>query len=315
MTKTKFDECDCKRCNIKFNNKYVPDAYFIKSIDIYLTLCSVCRTYKKCVSCKKEFKHKQNQTCSKKCAEELKKKSYIKSCGTPHNFYKNSKSRKKWEDRLLKEEGIINVFQRDSVKEKLRETMNNRYGGWYSSTKEGKRRIRNVFFEKYGRNWIGLDIPEIYEAYRKTSHENWGTDHWAKSEQGKVKLSKIITEVRNSKSFKQLQINRCRWKDHEDIENIENYYFNVYKITERNLKRYGNNKFGKDWKNKRGIRNHHIDHVYPIIRSYYDNIPYELVGDISNLELIPASKNLQKGTSIIKIPNHIKNWINENKEN
>ena len=74
--------------------------------------------------------------------------------GCKHNFEKNCESRKKWEKRLFEEEGITNVFQRESVKEKILSTLLDKYGsveeinkmrGFYS-TKEG-------FKEKYGDDW------------------------------------------------------------------------------------------------------------------------------------------------------------------
>jgi hypothetical protein len=48
--------------------------------------------------------------------------------GVSHNFCKNSESRKKWEKRLFDEEGITNVYQRESVKEKIKQTNLLKYG-------------------------------------------------------------------------------------------------------------------------------------------------------------------------------------------
>lgn len=55
-------------------------------------------------------------------------KTHINKYGAKHNFCKNSKSRKKWEKRLLKEEGITNVFQREDVKKKSLKTILKKYG-------------------------------------------------------------------------------------------------------------------------------------------------------------------------------------------
>lgn len=311
----RLDECKCKRCGSIYTNKLIGELVFNKNKDTYTQLCTDCRKIKKCKNCSKEFKHTQNQTCSNECAKELKTKSYIKSCGKPHNFQKGSKSRNKWESRLMEEDGISNVFQRSDVKDKIKNTMEEKYGGWYSSTEEGKKHIRSIFMKKYNREWISLDIPEIYEAYKKATRERWGADHWSQSKKGRNILSEIITEIRNSEDFRNAQVLRGNWKDRSNIDEIENYYFQVYKITEKNLKLYGEDKFGKDWVKKRGINSYHIDHIYPIIKSYYKGIPYKLVGNILNLNLIKSTDNLKKGTKITKIPNHIKTWISENKEN
>ena len=51
------------------------------------------------------------------------KQTYLKHYACEHNFCKNSESRKEWEQRLLDTEGITNVFQRESVKHKSKETL------------------------------------------------------------------------------------------------------------------------------------------------------------------------------------------------
>lgn len=62
----------------------------------------------------------------KKCKEKY-KKTMLENWGTEHNFSKNCESRKNWEKRLLENEGITNVFQREDVKEKIKKTIHERY--------------------------------------------------------------------------------------------------------------------------------------------------------------------------------------------
>ena len=86
-------------------------------------------------------------------ATERRKEKYKKTCiehfGTPHNFSKDSKSRKEWEARLLKDEGITNVFQREEVKKKIAKTMLSKYGdGW--KYQRSKSNDVNYYIEKYG---------------------------------------------------------------------------------------------------------------------------------------------------------------------
>jgi very-short-patch-repair endonuclease len=52
----------------------------------------------------------------------------IKNSGCRHNFCKNAPSRIKWEQEMLENEGITNVFQRKNVVLKLRKTLFNKYG-------------------------------------------------------------------------------------------------------------------------------------------------------------------------------------------
>jgi hypothetical protein len=56
------------------------------------------------------------------------KKTNIERYGVEHNFSKGHPSRKKFEEKLLREEGIINVFQREEVKRKTKETIKEKYG-------------------------------------------------------------------------------------------------------------------------------------------------------------------------------------------
>ena len=98
--------CVCKRCGDTYNIDNISKKYIEKDVEKY-KLCSNCRKYNICKNCGDEFHHKQNKTCSIKCTKELKEKSFLLSCGTKHNFYKNSKSRIDWEKNLLENEGII----------------------------------------------------------------------------------------------------------------------------------------------------------------------------------------------------------------
>ena len=63
-----------------------------------------------------------------KVTQERRSKTNLKKYGSPRDFCKNHPSRKEWEDRLFKEEGITNVFQRESVKKQCIETMLKKYG-------------------------------------------------------------------------------------------------------------------------------------------------------------------------------------------
>lgn len=55
-------------------------------------------------------------------------KTNLKQYGAKHNFCKNHPSRKNWEKRLFEEEGITNVFQRESVKAQITASIVERYG-------------------------------------------------------------------------------------------------------------------------------------------------------------------------------------------
>jgi len=126
----------CKRCSTEFNIDSISKKYIQKYPEKYSNFCTDCRKYKKCSNCDIEFHHKQNQTCSRKCSEEMKAKSYLESCGSVHNFCKESSSRMVWKKRLIENEGILNVFQRESVKEKSKKTIMLKYGVEHISRSE-----------------------------------------------------------------------------------------------------------------------------------------------------------------------------------
>jgi hypothetical protein len=46
---------------------------------------------------------------------------------------------------------------------------------------------------------------------------------------------------------------------------------------------------------KRGFKNHHIDHIKPIWHGFNNNIPPEEIADISNLRMLPYRENMLKG--------------------
>jgi len=74
------------------------------------------------------------------------------------------------------------------------------------------------------------------------------------------------------------------------------YRRNCYSFTNFNLNRFGKNKFGNDWIEKRGINKSHIDHIISIKEGYEMSIEPELIGSICNLQLINGSMNIRKGS-------------------
>jgi hypothetical protein len=102
-----------------------------------------------------------------KCANKLKELSFLKSCGTTHNFSKKSKSRIQWESKLLMDEGIINVFQREEVKEKSKKTLKKKYGVEHiSKSDEIKKRKTKKLKEKLKKD------PNYYKRIWMDVHKN-----------------------------------------------------------------------------------------------------------------------------------------------
>jgi hypothetical protein len=80
----------------------------------------------------------------------------------------------------------------------------------------------------------------------------------------------------------------------KNIKNIEKklYYALVWVVTESQPLHILENS------DKRGWKNYHLDHIYPISMCYIKNIPPEKAGNIKNLRFIHHEENLKKGAKI-----------------
>jgi len=86
------------------------------------------------------------------------------------------------------------------------------------------------------------------------------------------------------------------------IKDIEKklYYAMVWEVTE------GQKLYLLENSDKRGWKDHHLDHIYPISLSFKEKIPPEKVGNIKNLRFIPYEENISKGS---KVTNESKNAL------
>ena len=83
----------------------------------------------------------------------------------------------------------------------------------------------------------------------------------------------------------------------QKIKNIKDldkklYYAMVWEVTEQQPLYILENS------DKRGWKNYHLDHIYPISMGYKDKIPSEKMGNIKNLRFIHYTENLDKGSKI-----------------
>lgn len=87
---------------------------------------------------------------------------------------------------------------------------------------------------------------------------------------------------------------KLKRKKLDKIKDLEKrlYYLKVWHITESQpLHELRNHK-------KRGWRKYHLDHICSISVGYYEGIPPEIIGDISNLRFIHWRRNLDKGSKV-----------------
>ncbi len=136
----------------------------------------------------------KDATSQKRC-----RKKYTDTCmerfGTPHNFSKECISRKKWEKRLFDEEGITNVFQRESVKQKIKNTLLERYGEEGVLYNYQKGSFIEYYIEKYGEEkgreyfeWVRKRKREV--NYKEYYIEKYGDDWEEKWRDHIIKISK-----------------------------------------------------------------------------------------------------------------------------
>jgi len=80
----------------------------------------------------------------------------------------------------------------------------------------------------------------------------------------------------------------------KNIKDLEKklYYAMVWEVTE------GQKLYLLENSDKRGWKNYHLDHIYPISMGYKEKIPPEKVGNIKNLRFIHYTENLDKGSKI-----------------
>lgn len=127
-----------------------------------------------------------------RCREKY-ENSCIERFGAPHNFSRESSSRKAWEQKMFETEGITNVFQREDVKDKIRKTMLEKYGedGIFENRRKGN--FVEYYIEKYGEekgkryfDWVRYKKGEINN--RDYYKEKYG-DLW--EEKWKERLDKV----------------------------------------------------------------------------------------------------------------------------
>jgi predicted transcriptional regulator len=112
--------------------------------------------------------------------------------------------------------------------------------------------------------------------------------HRRKSSSEKVK-DKIRHQIR--KIIKKYPKIKQKIKNIKDLDK-KLYYAMVWEVTEQQPLHILQNS------DKRGWKNHHLDHIYPISMGFKEKIPPEKIGNIKNLRFIHYTENLDKGSKI-----------------
>ena len=123
-----------------------------------------------------------------------------------------------------------------------------------------------------------------------------------KNLKNKVKKKKTVSKPNNNNNFSKIRykirkITKKYPKIKQKIKNIKNlekklYYAMVWEVTEEQPLQILENS------DKRGWKNHHLDHIYPIAMGFHNKISPKKIGNIKNLRFIPYKENLRKGSSL-----------------
>ena len=139
---------------------------------------------------------------------------------------------------------------------------------------------KNTWAKKLKEEW-----RQIIKKRQETSLLRYGVDNPSKSE-------KIKQQLRTK----------------TDVTEQDRYYREVRNHTEYNW-RYHKNKIPNG--NSRNIINH-LDHIYSIKNGYDNNIPPEIIGHWTNLQVIENKRNNKKGQTNGKTKNKLYEDYNEN---
>jgi len=193
----------------------------------------------------------------------------------------NSKStRSKCEKTCLDKYGHINIAH-GTIRDKIQETFDKKYGGHPSKNKQIKDKVKKSFNEKYGGHPFAND--EIKEKIKKSWEEKYGCDNPLRNESIKKK-------VISTKYERGILVD---WsKNPEILEDFIRYKRSVKYYTEITFRKhyYEINPDGKS----RAKNKWHLDHIYPIIEGWKNNIDPVLISNSKNLQMLWCTDNHSK---------------------
>jgi len=155
-----------------------------------------------------------------------------------------------------------------------------KYGSHISATDQYKEKLRTTSIKKYG-----VDHPfksDIIKSKIKNKNiEVYGVDNV-------MKLSSTVEKGLRTKEERGIVF---KWSE-EELKSFEVYR---KKVTYYSNKNYMENINTINPENKtRGHLTYHLDHIYPVILGFVNNIDAELISDYKNLQILPHNENRSK---------------------
>jgi len=256
------------------------------------------RIEKKCLYCKKIFyikpndlKYGRGKYCSRKC-NDIHKKETFSGEGNPAYGKSLPDYRKKQNSDNMKKLWKTDEWRKKYILGIERFIINN---GYYPGTdNQSKEKRKETMVERYGieHNWNGIFGERDCD---KTTIDKYGKSS-IELRQNAITLD-VIEKRKKSiiKNYTGMSYNEYMNK----LSEKEKYYKKVLNITKKQpIKLLENYKK----RGRAGIDGaYHLDHIIPIIYGFINDIPSEIIGDISNLQFITWEDNLHKGISCEKI--------------
>lgn len=245
----------------------------------------------------RSFKYGYNKYCSSKCCNTGKWTPENKEQGNKKRalFYDNNPQKKQEKDEKISKTNSevwasgtdLRVNQTQKVKDGV---------GFAEIYKKG----RKTKIEKHGH---AFDIGSDY--FKNIMIEKYGVDNARRIEGMTARLQETFLEtygVKNSISIlgvreKSLETRRKNYLEKiENLDNLERYITLVWHETKKNNLTILEN-FDKRGRIDINQDAYHLDHRYSICAGYLNNVPPEIIGNIANLEMLPAIINIKKGSN------------------
>lgn len=184
------------------------------------------------------------EACNMEDCRNKYRETMLKKYGTTHNFNKDCALRKQWEQRLMEEEGINNVFQRKEVIDKIKDTMYRRYGekGIYYNRTKGS--TLDYWIDKLGREEGIKRYNEICHNKGKSSRHEYYIEKYGEIEgevQWKIRLEQLLhsnftwQNGLNEKCYKILDKNDIKYEKEFKIYKEDTHRYYSYDVKIGNL--------------------------------------------------------------------------------
>jgi hypothetical protein len=248
----------------RVNNDILIDVPFQEKVYIYLNNLEKRPNCKNCNENEVDYTYftkGYHDYCSVKCSSnsEEKKTTIMSTC--------------------LDKYGVKNIGE--VTREKALVTMNERYGSHISKTEIFKDKFKKTSLGRFGVEHPFLN-QNVRNKINETCIERYGYKSPIKNEE--IQNKQLQTRKERGQIYK--------WSEKE-IESIQLYRSAVTYYTEKTYYEYIDiiNPEGLN----RGIHTNHVDHIFPVIKGWLNDIDPKLMSHPKNLRLLTSVENRAKG--------------------